>query len=286
MIEDADELVLEAFSSGTPSTTGWVRATCPFCVLVLGKIDKRKSFGILAGSGVYNCFRCGTSGKVRNLPDWFPQRPPDADTKPAEAMQPPESFETIASGPGATARSLAPAREYLAGRGITTEALRAAHVGACTSGYWQGRVIVPVLATDDVTWLGYVGRAWVKQAEVPYLYPRGMLRGSTLYNQRALFVETDEPVLIVEGVMDALHFPGRAVALLGKASAWHVETIAEARRPIAVVLDGDAHDEGDALAMRLVLRGARAGSVRLPPRQDPDEVCKSWLESEIVRCLA
>jgi DNA primase len=145
-------------------------------------------------------------------------------------------------------------------------------------------VVVPILSPDG-EWLGHVGRSWQKDAELPYLYGKGLQRRETLYNAAALNVQTDKPVMVVEGVLDALALWPDAVAVLGKPSEPQIWALADAARPVAVVLDGDAWSEGEALAMTLRLEGQRAGSVRLPPKTDPDEVDRGWLDEEVRRCL-
>jgi DNA primase len=101
-----------------------------------------------------------------------------------------------------------------------------------------------------------------------------------MFNHATLLKETDTPAIIVEGVFDAIAFWPDAVAVLGKPTPAQVYALASARRPIAVVLDGDAWEEGEMLALKLRFEGQRAGSVHLPPRVDPDEVDRDWLRAE------
>jgi DNA primase len=200
-------------------------------------------------------------------------------------MGAPEGFYELASAEGRGALSLAPARKYLLGRGLVDEGVwRQAKVGACVAGRYKDRIVVPVLSPDNV-WQGYVTRDWTGLAVSPYLYPPRMDRANLLYNHTALNEQTERPVMVVEGVLDALALWPDAVALLGKPSEPQVLALADCPRPVAIVLDGDAWEEGDALAMRLGLEGQRAGSVRLPPKKDPDEVDKAWLAEEVRRCL-
>ena len=192
----------------------------------------------------------------------------------------PDEYQELFQGDGQEAAGFAPAREYLRGRGLGDEHLwRVAGLGACAWGYYAKRVVVPIFSLAGA-WAGFVARSWTKVSEMPYLYPRGMDRRALLYNHAALLKETDEPVLVVEGVFDSLAYWPDAVALLGKPSREQVIALAAAKRPVAVCLDGDAHEEGRQLAMVLELEGQRAGSVKLPPRVDPDEVDKEWLRSE------
>lgn len=208
---------------------------------------------------------------------------PEEEERPV--MEPPSEFYELCRGEGRGSMSLDPARKYLRGRGLADEKLWAtARIGACAEGFYAGRVIVPVLSPDG-DWLGFVGRAWVKKHDVPYLYPRGMARREVLYNHAALLGEGDRPVFVVEGVMDALALWPDAVAVLGKPSAGQLIALAESPRPIAVALDGDAWAEGEKLAMQLQTEGQRAGNIKLPPGKDPDEVPRQWLDEEARRCL-
>lgn len=272
--------VLEALTDARPSgASTWLRTNCPFCVFRVGKEDRRQCLAVLGGVGIYSCWRCGTSGKLKILPDWFAAMEPAPEA--VEFAGKPEHLVPV--WPEALCTEMA--RAYLEGRGIGERMCLRAQIGTCLSGWFADRIIVPVLATDGETWVGFVARAAWDGAEDPYRYPKGMLRGTVLYEQSTLFMQTDKPVLVVEGVMDAIHFPDDAVAVLGKPSHWQVEAIAETRRPVVVVLDGDAHEEGRALAFRLRLRGVKAGHVRLPPRTDPDEVDAGWLWEEAMRSL-
>jgi len=91
--------------------------------------------------------------------------------------------------------------------------------------------------------------------------------------------------MVVEGVFDALALYPNAVAVLGKASEAQMEALQESKRPVVIVLDGDAWQEGWAMAARLKFKGQRAGSVRLPPKLDPDEVDPAWLQEEVKKAL-
>jgi DNA primase len=98
-----------------------------------------------------------------------------------------------------------------------------------------------------------------------------------LFNEAVLWVDTDEPVFAVEGVFDTTHVYPNAVAFLGKPLKSHILPLRAARRPVVVCLDGDAWEEGWALAMTLRHYGLRAGSIRLPARRDPNDMERVWL---------
>ena len=149
---------------------------------------------------------------------------------------------------------------------------------------FRGRLIVPILSSDG-SWVGYVGRDYTKKSELPYMYVRGMQRGRILYNRTALDVRTEKPVFVVEGTLDALYLWPDAVAVLGTWSTEHADFLLESKRPVVALLDGDAWRKGEALAMVLELHNVRSGFIKLPPKLDPDEVPRDWLDEEAIRCL-
>lgn len=261
-----------------------LRGICLACPIRTGKPDRRGCFSFAPATGWYFCHKCGLKGRVEGYESEEYQVRPEADGPPN--LGAPDGFFELCRGDGRGALSMDPFRDYLRGRGLRDEgAWSAAHVGGSVRGRYKDRLVVPVLSPEAV-WMGFVTRDCTGKAPNPYLYPPRMDRANLLYNHAALLRQTDEPVMVVEGALDALALWPNAVALLGKPSEQQVLTLADAPRPVAVVLDGDAWQEGAQLAMRLGLEGQRAGNVRLPPKKDPDEVDKAWLAEEVRRCLA
>jgi hypothetical protein len=273
-------LAERSVKAATQGSGSYRRGICFPCILRTGKPDRRGCFSYNASNGWFQCFKCGLRGRMDGFEDIVFEEEPERPV-----MRAPEGFYELTRGEGVGSLSLEPAVDYLRSRGLKDKRIWSeAHLGACVSGFFANRVVVPVLSPDE-DWLGFVARAWTKKADVPYLYPEGMQRAEILYNHAALLVETDEPVYVVEGVMDTLALWPHSVALLGKPSDPQVWALADAERPVVVVLDGDAWREGDALALRLKLEGQRAGSVRLPAKLDPDEVPRDWLVEEGRRAL-
>lgn len=273
------EAVASAFARARPSRTGWWRTNCPLCVSKTGKVDKHQSLAIEAATGWYRCWKCGARGRVDGLDD-IDDAEPIAPVD--DAIEPPEGWESLEEG-GSIA--IAAAR-FMQRRGVRDEACEEARVGVCVRGQYRGRVVVPVLARDGRTWRGFVARTFRRDDQRrKYLYPAGMRRGELLYNERRLLASSPDPVLVVEGVFDALPLWPDAVACLGKPSRRQVELLVECGRPIAVCLDGDAWQEGAALAFRLRVDGVAAGSVRLPPGEDPGTTPPRWIRERARRCI-
>ena len=264
----------------------WSRVPCPFCADA-GHIDRKYSLGVRSDSGFYHCMRCGVRGNLRKkLYDYV-----EADDS-QDAWEPPEGYVCLGSEDGKEAEVFRKARKYVKSRGVSPKMARALQIGACDSGDWANRVIIPVL--DELgEWHGWVGRLWHKKPPsrltgvhaLKYRYPKGFSRGKWMYNKAALFEVTDTPVLLVEGAFDTFPFWPDAVAAFGDVSNEHIEAMKQAKRPIAIVPDGDAWQDGWILAARLRFLGLRAGYVRLPPKMDPDEVDRDWLLAESAACI-
>lgn len=280
MVGSRYEIIEEALRNSIRSGgRGWFAAPCPFCEGRVGTPDRKRRFSFLSGVGVFHCFRCGIKGSLQGLPEGFTERDPASEGEVIARFTPPEGFSEIGPGTsGYRALSLEEPRAYLRSRGLPEDVWAKAQIGACAYGPYVGRVIVPVLG-EGGEWLGFSARSWYPSSQIPYLYPRGMLKGKILYQTDKLFYPTNDPVFIVEGVFDALALPA-AVAVLGKPTDHQLETIASAQRPVVFAFDGDAWQLSVALARKLRLLGKRAGYVRLPPGTDPDEVPLSWLQSE------
>jgi hypothetical protein len=239
--------------------------------MVVGKVDRKQCLELNINGGWWKCYRCESSGRVGDMPfDLATAQPtrPLGDEKPPVNL--PDGFVPLWKAEGKAAITTEPARRYLDRRRVPPDIVEAARIGACVRGPFAGRIVIPIYKAGKLA--GYVGRIWRKKGDRTYMYNAGFERATTLYNEEALYVTTDEPVLVVEGVFDTFPFWPDAVAVLGKPSEPQVEMLLKARRPIAVVLDGDAHREGTALAMGLRLRGKNAVALRLAPGVDPDEV--------------
>lgn len=271
----------------------WWRLECPFC-LDDGHRDKKKSLGVSASTGFYECFRCGSRGRLETPPDPSAVRVEGAQkVEELKELGPPPEYVSLASREGRRAASLEPARTYLLKRGVGPELWEHFKLGAATDGFWAGRVIIPMLSpVDGETWIGWISRLWCKPskraegfAAMKYLYPKDMQRGVIFWNHRALYAESDDPVMPMEGALDAIGYGDDAVACLGKLSHLQFEALLACPRPVCMVLDGDAWQEAWATAIRLRFEGKRAGFVRLPPKIDPDEVDKDWLRAEARKSL-
>lgn len=252
-----------------PNSQGWVRINCPVCPEKKGGIDTRRSLGYRPVTGGFKCFRCGVSGRMQGEGYVLPEKADAGEKEPVDLSARDDMFRLWDDS--WDAESMRGARAFMQGRGFSRRDMRRADVHVDIA---RHRVVVPHKDFDG-EWWGYSARTYV--GDIPkLLYPPAMNR-DRMFNEHVLFTETPEPVLLMEGCLDTLWYLPRAIAALGKPTDAHFETLLEARRPIAICLDGDAWEEGHALSMRLRLRGVEAFNVRLPAGEDPNTVDPKWL---------
>lgn len=285
MSDDVLELLPDAFITDA----GWARVNCPFCGDATGKDDRRQSLSVATDSGFYRCWKCETQGFVD--PDAIPLRPrrrTSYSTETKRIVAPPNFVGLDDPSAYWARRYVLEVPIYDANgnglwptqidkpRGLDPDVCEAAGVGTCSRGGYANRVIVPVTKPDGELG-GWVARMWCKPAatgwdSLRYFVPSVMKRGNLLYNERAVYDEAaTTPLIVVEGVFDALrHWPD-AVAVFGKPTDTHLSILRRTTRPIAVVLDPDARMKGWALATKLQLYRKDAVQVHLPSKTDAAE---------------
>jgi len=269
--------------SGARATSGsaWVKVDCPFCPIFAGKMDHEKSFAFNRSSTGYTCFRCGVKGYVEGASEYFAAIPVDKTQAELDQLRRPvQGYMPL--WPGSTMYEHADgndAREHLRKRGIPENLWRELQIGVCVDPRYElayRRLIVPFLA--DGGWMGWSGRAVWPGAPKKDKYRLRKHPDFTFYNHAALLVETDEPIYIVEGVFDSLAFWPDSAAACGNVTHAQLDVLCSLgprHRPLVFVPDGDAWEQGLAWMLHLRLQGVeRCGSIRLPPKKDPDEVSK------------
>jgi len=273
------EAVIQLALSGDAGLSGWVRGDCPFCVVRTGKQDRRRSLGVNVTNGFYVCHKCEVKGKVE-VASVVQSSVFVADEK--KEIEKPEGYVPLWREPGLNAHVFADARCYLRGRGFGRAIWDAVRIGAVYEGYFEKRIVVPLFKTKKrIDLVGWVARDWTGSALRKYLYPQGMDRTETMFEGWRLFEESQEPLMIVEGVFDALPYYGHAIAVLGKPTYGQIELMKKSTRTMIVVLDGDAWETGYALAQKLKLNTNKAAYVKLPAGEDPASVDREWLRKAV-----
>jgi len=274
-------LVAEAFAQSHSSGSDDARCLCPLCLDRTGKADHRGSLSVHRETGFYRCFKCGAKGRLEG----FGSEDTHVPVQPAKAPAPrlPRDFVPF-TRKHANSFKLGVAARYLFDRVGSWDTIEAAGIG-----YAGNRIVVPV-KTVEGDHFGHVARAIPNLRpsyleDVKYVNSKGFRRESVLYNGAILFEETLDPAIVVEGAFDALpHWPF-AVACFGKPADKQVELLRESKRPLLLVLDGDAWELGRSIAQRLSLDGHNVGWIRLPPGHDPAEI-RIYTMREIIKHAA
>ena len=132
--------------------------------------------------------------------------------------------------------------EYLKQRGITQKQIFMWKIGYCTDGRYSGRIIVPSFNNSGN--LNYfIARSYVGH-KMKYLNPP--ISKNVVFNE--LFVDWDEPVILVEGLFDAIVAGQNAIPILGSTLREEnklFQAIVLNDSPVYLALDEDAVKKQD-----------------------------------------
>ena len=132
--------------------------------------------------------------------------------------------------------------EYLYDRGITKKEILLWKIGFCTEGRYSGRIIVP--SFNNAGNLNYfIARSYVGH-RMKYLNPS--ISKNVIFNE--LFVDWNEPVILVEGLFDAITAGQNAIPILGstlREESKLFQAIVLNDSPVYLALDEDAQKKSD-----------------------------------------
>ena len=154
--------------------------------------------------------------------------------KKEDVLNLPESFKPLWNGGDSIVKRHA--LNYLYSRGITEEDLLKYNIGYCDEGKYSNRIIIPSYDSDGKLNF-YVGRDF-------YNSTLKYLNSFTSKNVIGfdLFINWSEPIILCEGVFDAIAFKRNAIPLFGKTVSKKLEKkiIEYQVKTIYLALDNDA----------------------------------------------
>ena len=197
---------------------------CPFCG------HHKKKMSVNFGINAFKCWVCDTRGKniyrlVRkfgtyqqkqkwleldgrlDLSEFDKMFMEMNDEEIEQVTELPPSFVSLCNKhlPISSQRPL----DYLYDRGITKKEILMWKIGYCTEGRYSGRIIVP--SFNNAGNLNYfIARSFVGH-RMKYLNPP--ISKNVVFNE--LFVDWDEPIILVEGLFDAIIAGQNAIPILG-----------------------------------------------------------------------
>ncbi len=155
--------------------------------------------------------------------------------------------------------------EYLRGRGIGKSQILKWKMGYCKKGRYSGRIIIPSINNDgDCDY--FIARSYVGHGRRYLNPPCGR---DIIFN--SLMVDWDEPVVLVEGVFDAIVVGDNAIPILGstlREDSRLFQALAAHDTPIYVALDSDAEKKAQWIIKSLLKYDLEVRKVNLEEYED------------------
>lgn len=253
--------------------------TCPFCNHKKPKLEIRLTTD-LNGNNPWECWVCGTKGRtIKSL--LYQLKVPKEQalevlkyvhngtknyfhTDPSIKL--PEEFRKLSdlSPTSILGKKL---RTYLHRRGITDLDIIRYGIGFCDKGEYAGRIIIP--SYDENNNLNYfVGRTY-EDSWMKYKNPTNSKDVIPFES----FINWNKPVILVEGVFDAIAVRRNAIPILGKnlPSSLLKKILSNKVEDIYIALDGDAKKQALSHSLKLLDMGKNVYLVELQDK-DPSEV--------------
>ena len=165
-------------------------------------------------------------------------------------------------------------RKYLHERGLTNNDFIKYSIGYTTSGEYGGRVIVPSYSESGQLNF-FVARAY----DGNYFKYKNPEASKDIIFFESL-INWNQPIILCEGVFDAIAIRRNAIPILGKSisNSLYKKIITSKVQDIYVALDTDARDRALEIAEKFLNQGKRVFLIELPDK-DPSEMgFKSFTE--------
>lgn len=243
-------LVNSVLGAGKPTARGNYAYSCPICNHRKPKLEINFDESS-PNYQHYSCWTCGGDTKGKKLYNLFRKiKAPKAkmdELKPftkggfkettttQEAkLELPEEFKSLSNGSGFTYQH---ALHYVKSRGITPEDIIKYNLGYCEYGRYKNMIILPSYDADGN--LNYfTGRSFEKDPYIKYKNPEHSRDVIGL----DLLINWEVPIVLCEGIFDAISIKRNAVPLLGKniQSSLMKKLINSSVKKIYIALDKDA----------------------------------------------
>ncbi len=225
---------------------------CPFCN------HHKQKLQVNTETQKWHCWTCNSGGKkltsllkrldvdrktisiIREIYGDSNYNPQNEDEGTKVFIQLPKEFISLAEEPKGFNPEYKHAIHYLNERGITQKEIVKYNIGYCKEGLYSRRVIIPSYNCDGQ--LNYfVSRSYYPEEKMKYKNPPISKNVICLESQ----VNWNEPIILCEGVFDAITIKRNAIPLLGKfPSKLLVEKIfMSGVSDIIISLDNDAINE-------------------------------------------
>jgi DNA primase len=271
-------LLHNVLGKSKPSTKGNHAFHCPFCKHHKPKLE------IDPKTGFYHCWTCEPATKGRNLVSllkkvqatstqitemrsYFPGGKGEIDDKQYQVVELPKEFISLVKP--STKLTYRQAKSYTIGRGITDTDIIKYNIGYCEAGKYRNSIIVP--SYDSRGRLNYfISRSFEKDPGRKYNAPscnKNELVGLEY------FINWKVPVVLCEGIFDAIALKRNAIPLFGKSipKALMMKLVQSDVKTVYLALDKDALKEGLKYAQQLINLGKDVYLIELNGK-DPSDI--------------
>ena len=273
-------LVNSVLGAGKRTARGNQSYTCPFCHHHKPKLEVNFTEN-KEGVNQWACWVCGKKGKtIRSL---FKQIQVDASyfqelsklvknvslndigEVKQTLLELPKEFKTFINNKDIVARH---ALAYLKKRSITKQDILKYNIGYCEFGKYSNMIIVPSYnAKGDLNY--FISRNFNKNSTVKYKNP-DVSRDIIVFE---LFINWNVPIILCEGVFDAIAIKRNAIPLLGKTiqKSLMKKIINSSVEKIYIALDKDAIKQALQFCESLMNEGKEVYLVDINEK-DPSEI--------------
>tara|TARA_B100000212_G_scaffold332731_1_gene301338 strand:+ start:395 stop:1318 length:924 start_codon:yes stop_codon:yes gene_type:complete len=252
---------------------------CPFCNHHKPKLEINMATNE-EGKNPWECWVCQTKGRtIRSLLYQlktprdqaveilkYVPRGSQIEYKQLSIIELPKEFQYLSE---ATSTSIVAnkIKKYLYARGFSDIDFIKYSVGYCTSGDYGGRIIIP--SYNESNQLNFFIARTYDGSYFKYKNPEASKDVIFFEN----FINWQVPIILCEGVFDAIAIRRNAIPLLGKSisKTLYKKIITSKVQDIYVALDTDARDRALEIAEKFLNQGKRVFLVNLPDK-DPSEM--------------
>lgn len=252
---------------------------CPFCNHHKPKLEINMHTNE-EGQNPWECWVCQTKGRTirsllyqlktpkdqaQNILKYVPQGQ-EVEYKGLSIIELPKEYQPLynASTTSVVANIV---RNYLYERGITDNDFIKYGIGYTTTGDYGGRVIIPSYSGSNQLNF-FVARSYDGNY---FKYKNPEASKNIIFFEN--LINWNAPIILCEGVFDAMAIRRNAIPLLGKSmsTSLYKKIITSPFKDVYVALDTDARDRALQIAEQLLNQGKRVFMVDLPDK-DPSEM--------------
>ena len=252
---------------------------CPFCNHHKPKLEIKMSTNE-EGQNPWECWVCETKGRtVRSLLKQlktprdtaneilkYVPRGAQIEYKQLSIIELPKEYQPLYSASGASVIANL-VKKYLYERGLSDNDFIKYGIGYCTSGEYGGRVIIPSYSASG-TLNFFVARSYDGNY---YKYKNPEASKDIIFFEN--LINWNAPIILCEGVFDAMAIRRNAIPILGKniSTSLYKKIITSPLRDIYIALDNDAKSKALKIAEQFLNNGKRVFIVEMEDK-DPSEM--------------